>query len=724
MRAFTRLASGKLRSGKSKDDAPIDPSYVSVEPATGGGSDECAALQEQVTSLRTKLTAAESQNATLRTRLEDVKGQRSGLTSQLSSLHLKLQQQSSSKIGQGGQHDVAVQAFVPWASHQCGAARAAAAPHVTAPPTPPIPEQMDAVVTKRADAAGHTTNGAFTDDRPTEWTTAGWLRSLDFASLVIAALEPAVPAGCKALDYFRKTASRDELERLLRTAQLAGFTDLVWAAVERLRMERTAAEVQEKFMLDGTGLLEYSDLSTFFGGLEAKVGAPDPKILGAMAAEHTERADSHVEFGTSNYRVKTTSAIEWRFVAEPDNPPPEGWPAEEKLLAARYARGVAKDGVRPRGATLLESGAQARRPMPIAEMKWRLTERSARLREIKEPPLIIEEGFGARLYTGPLFVKYNGVLRGIDSSVPFLRAQFEERCMGNKYTTTLHAINSAIVKLSKLTVAAKVYRGMSGMGLPDEFWRPNKFGVRGGIEAAFMSTTTDRKVAMDYASSAGAAAGSGIVFEVQQGMIDRGADVSFLSMYPHEQEVLFAPLTGLEVHSMRVEDAVLVVSVSLSINLTALTIEQVIGKRHKLLGDMAAGVCLEVRGKLGPAIGPLSATLLDRELQADALKEPPDHYNEDERFKTAVDSVLAAKQDVLSGVTRGLRCGNGGWPLKREMTRAKSRSCEKRAPRLRSCGWLARAAFRWRRCSRGAMRWQACAFEVDGVSSSRIRQGA
>ena len=220
--------------------------------------------------------------------------------------------------------------------------------------------------------------------------------------------------------------------------------------------------------------------------------------------------------------------------------------------------------------------------------------------------------------------------------------------MGNKYATTLHAINSAIVKLSKLTAATKVYRGLSGMGLPDAFWRANEFGVRGGIEAAFMSTTTDRKVAMDYASSSGAA-GSGIVFEVQQGMINRGADITFLSMYPHEQEVLFAPLTGLEVHSMRVEDAVLVVSVGLSINLTALTIEQVIGKRRKLLGDMAAGVCLEVRGKLGSAIGPLSATLLDRELQAVALKESPDYYNEDTNFKKAVDGVLAAKQVALSG---------------------------------------------------------------------------
>jgi hypothetical protein len=235
----------------------------------------------------------------------------------------------------------------------------------------------------KLDASGNIFKGPpITDTQTKEWTTAGWVGSLDFASLVVAALEPAVPAGCKALEYFRETASRNELDSRLRAAQLAGFSDLVWAAVERLRTERTAAEVQEKFLTDGMGLLEYSDLSTFFGGLEAKVGAPNPKIVDAMAAEHTERDDSNVELVSSNHHVKTTSAIEWRFVVEPDRPPPEGWPAEAKLLAAKF-----------------------RAPMPIADMELRLTERNARLRKIKEPSLILAEGFGARLYTGPLFTK-------------------------------------------------------------------------------------------------------------------------------------------------------------------------------------------------------------------------------------------------------------------------------------------------------------------------------
>lgn len=219
-----------------------------------------------------------------------------------------------------------------------------------------------------------------------------------------------------------------------------------------------------------------------------------------------------------------------------------------------------------------------------------------------EPVVIEMEATSARLYTGPLFVKYNGVLRGLNSEVPFLVNDMVSKCcakdvfeqyMGgakvgdkavgtltfdqvrpqlNTYTTTVHVINSAIVKLSKLSNATKVYRGVSGRVLPKEFWEANAFGVRGGIDGAFMSTTTDREVAMQYASSG--KEGVGFVFEIQQGMIDRGADICFLSQYPHERETLFNPLTGLEVQSVRVEDTVMIVSVKLSINLGSLTIEQ------------------------------------------------------------------------------------------------------------------------------------------------------
>ena len=99
-----------------------------------------------------------------------------------------------------------------------------------------------------------------------------------------------------------------------------------------------------------------------------------------------------------------------------------------------------------------------------------------------------------------MFVKYNGVLRGMQSESPFLRNTMITLCcpkaisdayLGsakifqqptdgtlsfeqakeslNKYTTTLHAINSAIIKLGKLTIAKKVVPSLIPMPSPVAF---------------------------------------------------------------------------------------------------------------------------------------------------------------------------------------------------------------------------------------------------------------
>ena len=54
----------------------------------------------------------------------------------------------------------------------------------------------------------------------------------------------------------------------------------------------------------------------------------------------------------------------------------------------------------------------------------------------------------------------------------------------------------------------------------------------------FMSATVDRAVAMEYAAKTG----TGVVYEIQQSMGDRGADLSWLSMYPHEKVGACTPL--------------------------------------------------------------------------------------------------------------------------------------------------------------------------------------
>lgn len=52
-------------------------------------------------------------------------------------------------------------------------------------------------------------------------------------------------------------------------------------------------------------------------------------------------------------------------------------------------------------------------------------------------------------------MKFNAVLRA-KSKVPFLVQQCKALCKGNDYATTIHATNSCVLKLSKLTRAGKV----------------------------------------------------------------------------------------------------------------------------------------------------------------------------------------------------------------------------------------------------------------------------
>ena len=61
----------------------------------------------------------------------------------------------------------------------------------------------------------------------------------------------------------------------------------------------------------------------------------------------------------------------------------------------------------------------------------------------------------------------------------------KDRSVTNYYTTTLHLINSAVIRMGKLTKACKVYRGIAKKGLPTKFWAANEFDVIGGVECAF-----------------------------------------------------------------------------------------------------------------------------------------------------------------------------------------------------------------------------------------------
>ncbi|CAK0825739.1 unnamed protein product, partial [Prorocentrum cordatum] len=286
------------------------------------------------------------------------------------------------------------------------------------------------------------------------------------------------------------------------------------------------------------------------------------------------------------------------------------------------------------------------------------------------------------------FEKYNAVCRGgplQGEPSRVMHARFLGLCGGpgaaaagdggqaavaNRYTTTIHVLASALVKASKMSKVCTVMRGTTGGRLPERFWREDESGVRGGIEFGFMSTTTDRTVAMQYASDP--TKGAGTVLEIQTGMIDKGAELSWISQYPHEKELCFPPLTSMQVLGTSVEGTVLVVSLRLNLNLTSSTIEEVIGKRHKVARDMCSNLQAEAKRELGRRAaeelrmheaasqhGDLQSTVLRRlegELGAICSNEA-DSFNNDSRFQAYLKDALDLKQAAVQAM--GLL--SGGW---------------------------------------------------------------
>ena len=222
----------------------------------------------------------------------------------------------------------------------------------------------------------------------------------------------------------------------------------------------------------------------------------------------------------------------------------------------------------------------------------------------------------------------------------------------NAYGTTIHAINSCALKLSKLTSATKVWRGFTGATLPRSFYVANEEGVKGGVEYGFMSTTVDRAQALHYAQGK-----ASTVLEMEMGLVDRGADLSWLSQYAHEREILFPPLMGLQVLATRVRGRVLLAEIRLNLNMVSLTLEEVVSKRHKLVRDTCANVLAsfkpasaEQRWARWATCGvegweAVAGRLL--RVRLDAIKgEDSEYYNDDTRLGEAIGAIVAAAGSV------------------------------------------------------------------------------
>jgi hypothetical protein len=177
---------------------------------------------------------------------------------------------------------------------------------------------------------------------------------------------------------------------------------------------------------------------------------------------------------------------------------------------------------------------------------------------------------------------------------------------GNLYATTIHVLVSAVQKVArvmKLPEGLRLYRGMGGlMDLPDQFFRADEHGCKGFAEWGFMSTTSDKAIALQY-SGAGEGRPLPMVMEMVVGAVDRGACIRDLSQYPREVEYLWGPCSfvapdgeaRLEVSPFGV---VKLVPVRVNANLSARTVEELVGQKKRTHLACFRYLLAEVRGAL------------------------------------------------------------------------------------------------------------------------------
>jgi hypothetical protein len=325
------------------------------------------------------------------------------------------------------------------------------------------------------------------------------------------------------------------------------------------RKRRWRSILGGKFVAENAFTFSLGMAETFHNGLVGAIGtvSTTPGIDGGggsgglleiMREEHVSRNDSMIPFEGGNYGTWTNSKIEFFFVVDP-----RGKQAVAALKDPSSAAVVEPSASAPLRWPTEQGCEHPRQPCTMEEVRKRPDGQQvdAALRglgmALHDPELA-----AARLYTGPMYSKYNVALRATAGG-EFERGRFQELCHGNGYVASLHAINSALLKLSRLTEVSRVlYRGCSDGVLPRTFWEADADGFRGGVELGIMSTTFDKKVALQYARACGhvsqeQCSARSTIIEISQGLADRGADLSWLSQYPDEKEVAFPPCTGLQV---------------------------------------------------------------------------------------------------------------------------------------------------------------------------------
>jgi hypothetical protein len=414
---------------------------------------------------------------------------------------------------------------------------------------------------------------------------------LDEGSFKLGALAPALRLAMSALGHSEsatKCSNEDFFVSLKAMSVLDQITldvvvDASVAALKK-RLKEKQSELQQIFQAQERAIKLETDKSTedrlviakmsagsvgdFFRGLTGRVGFPSLDFERAIFLEHCQQECASFQFSTGNpYHITTNPSIEWKYVVHAHVPDANGqtYTPPQVILDGK-----------------LVSRVIGHIDLLVAQYQHA---------ELSRPEVI-----AIILYSGPMFIIYNGILRQFPKNIfgVFQEAQ-------NLFPTTIFVLASALQKLARkspISSDTPLYRGLGGAGkftleLPDSFHEPDADFCTGYMDFGFQSFTADKGTALTYSGVYQHKPGA-CALEIRPNSIDRAADISSFSQFPKEKEYTFVPCSFVQrarsnelevVHwtsaSGQQVGVLSIIPACVNANLRTETIEQLRGKKKK-----------------------------------------------------------------------------------------------------------------------------------------------
>jgi len=173
--------------------------------------------------------------------------------------------------------------------------------------------------------------------------------------------------------------------------------------------------------------------------------------LHAIREEHTAGADAKLRFTADDLAEPTFALAEYWFVADPINGLKSAglveWPP---FHSRRAAVPVPSEPYHPTTLSAATARTIPRKGKTWAQLSPAVQEVNARLAELGHAPLSSAERIAARLFTGPMGVKYDALLKHATHPSADNMRRCDELCAGNGYRVTLALLHSTLSRLALL----------------------------------------------------------------------------------------------------------------------------------------------------------------------------------------------------------------------------------------------------------------------------------